>query len=118
MMMANCVDEKKIGKNSTQWIPVISGSTEVTMLIYSLEIIIKIGKNFPILFLSLASLNVLLAANDFLANSIEFGILNSLFAANGFIFLVQTHQNNRIQSLTSNCRETDSGNFLQTKEIG
>ena len=116
MMMVNYADEKKIRKNSMQWIPVISGSTEVTLLIYSLEIITKIGKNFPILFLSLASLNVLLAANDFLANSIEFGILNSLFAANGFIFLVQTHQSNRIQTLTSNYHETDSGSFLEIKE--
>ena len=115
-MMVNCVDEKKIGKRSMQWIPVISGSTEVTMLIYSLEIITKIGKNFPILFLSLASLNVLLAANDFLTNSIEFGILNSLFAANGFIFLVQTHQSNRVQSFTSSHHETGSGSVLEIKE--
>ena len=116
MMISNYANEKKIGKSSMQWLPVISGSTEVTMLIYSLELITKIGKNSPILFLSLASLNVLLAANDFLANSIEFGILNSLFAANGFIFLIQTRQSNRVQSFTSNYYETNSGSFLEIKE--
>ena len=86
-MMANYADEKKIEKSSMQWVPVISGSSDISMLIYSLDIITKVGKNLPILFLSLASLNVLLAANDFLANNIEFGILNSLFAANGLSFL-------------------------------
>ena len=116
MMMANYADEKKIGKSSMQWVPVISGSSEISMLIYSLDVITKVGKNLSILFLSLASLNVLLAANDFLANNIEFGILNSLFAANGFIFLVQTHQSNRVQPLTSNYSETDYGSFLEIKE--
>ena len=117
MMMTSCIDEKEIGKASTKWFPVVSGSTEVTMLIYSLEIITKIGKNFPIIFLSLASLNILLAANDFLTNSIEFGILNSLFAVNGFIFLVQTHHNNRVQSHISNHHKMDSRNFLEIKEV-
>ena len=116
MMLASYANEKKIEKDSRQWVPVISGSTEISMLIYSLDIITKIGKNLPILFLSLASLNALLAANDFLANNIEFGILNSLFAANGFIFLVQTHQSNRIQSFASNFSETDYGSFLEIKE--
>ncbi len=115
-MILNYADEKKIEKNSKQWIPIISGSTEVTMLIYSLDVITKIGKNFPIIFFSLASLNILLAANDFLTNRIEFGILNSLFAVNGFVFLVQTHQSNRIQSLTSNYSETDSEYLLEIKE--
>ena len=115
-MMANYADEKKIEKSSMQWVPVISGSPEIFMLIYSLDIITKVGKNLPIIFLSLASLNVLLAANDFLVNNIEFGILNSLFAANGFIFLVQTHQSNRVQPLASNHSETNYGSFLEIKE--
>jgi hypothetical protein len=115
-MMASYADEKKIEKSSMQRVPVISDSSEISMLIYSLDLITKIGKNLPILFLSLASLNVLLAANDFLANNIEFGILNSLFAANGFIFLVQTHQSNRIQPLTSNHGETAHGSSLEIKE--
>ena len=115
-MMSNYVDEKKIEKSPMQWIPIVSGATEVTMLIYSLEVITKIGKNFPIIFLSLASLNILLAANDFLTNSIEFGILNSLFAVNGFICLARAHQSNRIQSFTSSYHETDSESFMEIKE--
>ena len=115
-MMSNYADEKNIGNSSMQWVPIISGFTDVTVLIYSLEIITKIGKNFPIIFLSLASLNILLAANDFLTNSIEFGILNSLFAINGFIFVAQTRQSNRMQSSTSNYSEINSGSFTEIKE--
>ena len=115
-MMLSYANERKIKKNSKQWVPIISGSTEVTMLIYSLDIITKIGKNFPIIFLSLASLNILLAANDFLTNRIEFGILNSLFAVNGFIFLVQTHQSNRVQSLTSDYSAINPEYLLEVKE--
>ena len=115
-MMTNYADEKKIGNNSMQWTTSISDSTEVTMLIYVLEITTKIGRNFPILFLSLASLNVLLATNDFLSNSIEFGILNSLFAASGFIFLVQLRQSNKIQSFDSNHNGTRTETFSGIKE--
>ena len=76
---------------------VVNGdSTNVVAVIYLLEVITKVGKHFPVIFLSLASLNVVMAANDFLANSIEFGIMNSLFAAGGFISLIQMHQRNRI----------------------
>jgi hypothetical protein len=92
MMMASC-EEKRIEKESQQWVPLISKSSEISVLIYSLEAITKIGKNFPIIFLSLASLNVLLAANDFLSNRIEFGVMNSLFAVNGFVVLAQTYHN-------------------------
>ena len=116
MMMVNPTGEKKTEKSSAQWIPIVSGSTQITMLVYSLEVITKIGKNSHVLFLSLTSLNVLLAANDFLSNSIEFGILNSLFAANGFIFLVQTHQSDRILPIPRNHRKTLPGSFLEIKE--
>ena len=115
-MMTNYADEKKIGKNSMQWTTEISDSKEVTILIYLLEITTKIGRNFPVLFLSLASLNTLLAANDFLSNSIEFGILNSLFAASGFIFLVQMRQSNKILSLDSSYNEIKTESFLEIKE--
>ena len=115
-MMSIYADEKKPEKNSMQWIPIISGPKEITMLVYSLELITKIGKNSPILFLSLASLNVLLATNDFLTNNIEFGIMNSLFAANGFVFLIQTHQNNRIQPLAVNPSKTNSMSLLEIEE--
>ena len=100
--MSNFADERKTRPSpSLQWSTGISDHTEVTLLIYSLEAITRIGKNFPIIFLSLASLNTLMAANDFLTNSIEFGVLNSLFAASGFIFLAQLHQSNKIQPISS-----------------
>ena len=114
-MMINPANEKKIEKNSKQWIPILSGSKEITILVCSLEIITKIGKNSPILFLSLASLNVLLAANDFLSNSIEFGIMNSLMAANGFIFVVQMQHNDRFQPLTLNPIKPDFESFLEMR---
>ncbi len=89
-MMSILVNEKK--GQSQQWITANTNSADVAVVVYVLEVVTKIGKNFPVLFLSLASLNTILAANDFLANSIEFGILNSLFAASGFIFVIQMHQ--------------------------
>ncbi|NIM25261.1 MAG: hypothetical protein GTN35_02000 [Nitrososphaeria archaeon] len=89
-MMSILVNEKK--GQSHQWITANTNSADVAVVVYVLEVVTKIGKNFPVLFLSLASLNTILAANDFLANSIEFGILNSLFAASGFIFVIQMHQ--------------------------
>ena len=111
-MMTNYTNEKKIGQNSIQWTTDISDSREVTTLIYLLEIITKIGRYFPIIFFSLASLNVLLAANDFFANRIEFGILNSLFAASNFIFLVQLIQNNKIYPFYSVLNEFHFRSFL------
>ena len=85
--------EEKRTEEPRQWVPLIAKSSEISVLIYSLEAITRIGKNFPIIFLSLASLNVLLAANDFLSNRIEFGVMNSLFAINGFVVLAQTYHN-------------------------
>ena len=111
-MMANYADERKIGQNSMQWTTGISDSREVIALIYLLEIITKIGRFFPILFLSLGSLNVLLAANDLLANRIEFGILNSLFAASNFIFLAQLFQNNKIHPFYSIYNVINPRSFL------
>ncbi len=93
--MTNYADMEKIGPNSVLSIPFISDSTKIEGLIYLLEITIKVGKHFPIIILSLAGLNLLLAANDFLANSINFAILNSMFALGGFISLVQLHQSRK-----------------------
>ena len=73
-------------------------SKNVVAVIYLLEIITKVGKHFPVIFLSLASLNVVMAANDFLTNSIEFGIMNSLFAIGGFVSMIQMHQRNKTLS--------------------
>ena len=93
--MTNYPDIEKIGLNSIQCITAISDSTQIDGLIYLLEIIIKVGKYFPIIIISLASLNLLLAANDLLTNSISFAILNSIFALGNFIFLVQLHQKHK-----------------------
>ena len=84
-------------KGPSQPRPTAASSAEVAVIVYVLEVVTKIGKNFPVLFLSLASLNTLLAANDFLSNNLEFGILNSMFAASGFVFVLQLHQNNKDQ---------------------
>jgi len=89
-MMSILVNEKK--GQSQQWIPANTNSADVAVVVYALEVVTKIGKNFPVLFLSLASLNTILAANDFLASNIEFGILNSMFAVSGFIFVMQLRQ--------------------------
>lgn len=110
--MEKYADEKKIGQNSTLWTTGFSDSSEVTVVIHLLEIITQIGRYFPILFLSLASLNVLLAANDFLSNRIEFGILNSLFAASNFIFLAQILQNNKTHPFYSIYNEINYRSFL------
>ena len=95
-MMSILVNEKK-GQNSIQWLTANSQSADVAVIVYLLEIVTKVGKHFPVLFLSLASLNALMAANDFLSNNIQFGILNSMFAASGFIFLIQMRQD-KVQS--------------------
>ena len=115
--MSNFANERKTRTSpSLQWATRVSDHTEVTLLIYSLEAITRIGKNFPIIFLSLASLNTLMAANDFLTNSVEFGVLNSLFAASGFIFLAQLHHSNRIQPISSNEDALEISTILETKE--
>ena len=90
VMMASC-EAKPIEREAPQWVPLVPQSRELSIFIYSLEAITKIGKNFPIIFLSLASLNVLLAVNDFLSNRMEFGVMNTLFAVNGFVVLAQTY---------------------------
>lgn len=77
-------------------------STKINALVFLLDIIIKAGKYFPIISISLASLNFLLAVNNFLANNIWFGILNSLFAISGLIFLAQMHQMKKDHEFTSN----------------
>ncbi|HUT05483.1 MAG TPA: hypothetical protein VMW74_02180 [Nitrosopumilaceae archaeon] len=95
-------DMEKIGSNPILSIPSISDSTKIEGLIYLLEITIKVGKHFPIIILSLAGLNLLLAANDFLSNSINFAILNSMFAIGGFISLVQLNQSRKDHSFEYN----------------
>ena len=76
----------------------VSDSTKLGALIHLLEVAMKIGKYLPVIIVSFAGLNLVLAVNDFLVSNTGFGILNSLFAAGGFIFLVQLHQRRKIHS--------------------
>jgi len=76
----------------------LSDSTKLGALIHFLEIAMKVGKYLPVIVVSFAGLNLLLALNDFLISNTGFGILNSIFALGGFIFLVQLHQRRKIHS--------------------
>jgi hypothetical protein len=76
----------------------LSDSTKLGALIHFLEIAMKVGKYLPVIVVSFAGLNLLLAVNDFLISNTGFGILNSIFALGGFILLVQLHQRRKIHS--------------------
>ena len=93
--MTNYLGIEKIGLNSIQFITDIFNFTKINGLIHLLEIIIKVGKYFPIIIILLASMKLLFAANDLLTNSISFAILNSIFALGDFIFLLQLYQRNK-----------------------
>ncbi len=94
--MTNYSDIEKIELNSIQFITAIFNFTKIIGLIHLLEIIIKVGKYFPVIIILLASLKLLMAANDLLTNSITFAILNSIFALGDFIFLVQLYQRRKV----------------------
>jgi len=94
--MTNYPDIEKIGLNSIQFITGIFNFTKINGLIHLLEIIIKVGKYFPVIIILLASMKLLMAANDLLTNSITFAILNSIFALGDFIFLVQLYQRHKV----------------------
>ncbi len=94
--MTNNPDIEKIGLNSIQFITGIFNFTKINGLIHLLEIIIKVGKYFPVIIILLASMKLLMAANDLLTNSITFAILNSIFALGDFIFLVQLYQRHKV----------------------
>jgi hypothetical protein len=76
----------------------LTDTTKLGALIHLLEIAMKVGKYLPVIVVSFAGLNLLLALNDFLISNTGFGILNSIFALGGFIFLVQLHQRRKIHS--------------------
>jgi hypothetical protein len=76
----------------------VSDSTKLGALIRLLEVAMKIGKYLPVIIVSFAGLNIVLAVNDFLVSNTGFGILNSIFAVGGFIFLVQLHHRRKIHS--------------------
>ena len=82
----------------------------IDISIHLLEIVVKVGKYFPIILLSLASINLFLAANDFLANSLIFATLNSIFALGNFISLVQIFQRRKthLNEYHSNYRKISS----------
>ena len=117
--MTNKADMEKIGPNPILSIPSISDSTKIEGLIYLLEFTIKIGRYFPIIILSMASLNLLMAANDFLSNSINFAILNSMFAIGGFVSLVQLHQSRKAHSFEyhSNYNKIDKLNSEDIRRL-
>ena len=76
----------------------LSDTTKLGALIHLLEIVMKVGKYLPVIVVSFAGLNFLLAVNDFFISNTGFGILNAIFALGGFIFLVQLHQRRKIHS--------------------
>jgi len=85
----------------------ISDSTKVGIFVYLLDVLIKVGRYFPIISLALASLNLFLAFTDFLTNSIGFGILHSIFAISGFIFLIPLRQTTK-----TNTNKISSGEII------
>ncbi len=76
----------------------LSDSTKLGAVIHFLTIAMKVGKYLPVIVVSFAGVNLLLAVNDFLISNTGFGILNSIFALGGFIFLAQLHQRRKIHS--------------------
>ena len=76
----------------------LSDSAKLGGLIHFLEAAMKVGKYLPVVVAAFAGLNLLLAVNDFLISNTGFGILNSLFAIGGFIFLLQLYQRRKIHS--------------------
>lgn len=76
----------------------MSDSTKLGALIHLLGVVMKVGKYLPVIVVSFAGLNLVMAVNDFLVSNTGFGILNSLFALGGFIFLAQLHQRRKIHS--------------------
>lgn len=84
--------------NAMQKTSSLSDTTKLGAVIYLLEIAMKGGKYLPVIVVSFAGLNLLLAVNDFIISNTGFGILNAIFALGGFIFLVQLHQRRKIHS--------------------
>lgn len=87
--MKNYSQNEKPSQKSSNWLSSISDSARIGVAVHILDVVIKVGKLFPIIFLSLASLNIFLAANDFLANSMGTAILNSVFGLGDVLFLAQ-----------------------------
>jgi hypothetical protein len=76
----------------------LSDSTKLGAMIRLLEVAMKIGKYLPVIVVSFAGLNLVMAVYDLLVSNTGFGILNSIFALGGFIFLAQLHHRRKINS--------------------
>ena len=76
--------------------------TKINAIVFLLNIITKSISYLTIISISLACLNILLAVNNFIANNFWFGVLNSLFAVSGLIFLAQMRQRNKDHRFISN----------------
>ena len=98
--MKTITTQKKVSQKSTHWLTSFSHSAKIGMAVHSLDVIIKVGKLFPVIFLSLASLNIFMAANDFLSNSMTGAIFNSVMGLGDVLFLAQMRVKGHSHSLT------------------
>jgi hypothetical protein len=69
-------------------LPPFSDSVKFNLFLYTLDLVIKVGRYFSIISLVLTGLNLVL--NEFLGNNILFGMLNSLFVVSGVVFDIQS----------------------------
>jgi len=88
-MMKISAENKRTRQKSGNWLTAISDSAKIGLAVHFLDVIIKVGKLFPVIFLSLASMNIFFAANDFLSNSMGSAVLNSVFGLGDVLFLAQ-----------------------------
>jgi hypothetical protein len=97
----------------------ISDSTKVGIFVHLLDVLIKVGRYFPIISLTLACLNLFLAFTDFLTNSMGFGIIHSIFAISGFIFLIHMRQTTKAntQKIASNEIIIKKSSRIKIKEL-
>lgn len=111
-------DLEKIKPNSILSFPSISNLTKIDGFIFLLNFTIKVGKYFPIISILFVGLNLLLAANDFLANRINFAILNSIFAIVGVIFLAQSYQSRKDHSFEYQlANKIDKKQLIEIREL-
>ena len=99
--MKNIVTQNKVSQKSTQWLTSFSDSAKIGMVVHSLDVIIGVGKLFPIIFLSLAGLNIFIATNDFLSNSMTGAIFNSVMGIGDVLFLAQMRMKSHSHPLPS-----------------
>ena len=99
--MKSFTQNENQNQKSKNWFSSFSDSAKIGIAVHVLDVVIKIGKLFPIIFLSLASLNIFLAANDFLANSMGSAIMNSVFGLGDVLFLAQMRLKGHSSALQS-----------------